>query len=245
MRAFTKVIGVVAAFAALAISTPVMAATLWLNGSSTASGAGRIFTNGDLSVRVTAWSIDTNNIIHSATLGVWADGLGVDNSDRYGTDNSHTVDNSGWKDFLLFQFDEIVELETAWFRTGWHSMSDTDATIGYDTVALSYLLQPGLSGQGIAALDDLNLYASNRNSLGNNSRDINPNDFSGNLWLIGASFSNPDKTLDGFKLQKLTYDIPPPAVPEPGTWLMMILGFGLIGGVMRARKAESGATAVA
>lgn len=28
----------------------------------------------------------------------------------------------------------------------------------------------------------------------------------------------------------------PPAVPEPATWLMMIAGFGLIGGAMRRRK---------
>ncbi|WP_379551282.1 PEPxxWA-CTERM sorting domain-containing protein [Erythrobacter sp. W53] len=28
------------------------------------------------------------------------------------------------------------------------------------------------------------------------------------------------------------------AVPEPGTWLMMILGFGLIGGAMRGRKTK-------
>ena len=28
----------------------------------------------------------------------------------------------------------------------------------------------------------------------------------------------------------------PTAVPEPATWAMMILGFGLIGGVLRARR---------
>ncbi|MEL6875314.1 MAG: PEPxxWA-CTERM sorting domain-containing protein, partial [Pseudomonadota bacterium] len=27
-------------------------------------------------------------------------------------------------------------------------------------------------------------------------------------------------------------------VPEPGTWAMMILGFGLVGGAMRRRKAS-------
>jgi hypothetical protein len=29
------------------------------------------------------------------------------------------------------------------------------------------------------------------------------------------------------------------AVPEPGTWLLMILGFGAIGGMMRARKRQN------
>jgi hypothetical protein len=31
------------------------------------------------------------------------------------------------------------------------------------------------------------------------------------------------------------------AVPEPASWLMMLLGFGLIGGVMRFRRRESDA----
>ncbi len=30
------------------------------------------------------------------------------------------------------------------------------------------------------------------------------------------------------------------AVPEPGTWLMMILGFGAIGASLRARKSDDG-----
>jgi hypothetical protein len=38
--------------------------------------------------------------------------------------------------------------------------------------------------------------------------------------------------------------IPPPtgAVPEPSTWLMMILGFGLVGGAMRAQKRRENVT---
>ena len=35
------------------------------------------------------------------------------------------------------------------------------------------------------------------------------------------------------------------AVPEPGTWAMMLLGFGLIGGLMRRRRAERLALATA
>ena len=35
--------------------------------------------------------------------------------------------------------------------------------------------------------------------------------------------------------------IPPPngAIPEPATWLMMILGFGAIGGMMRAKRRQN------
>ena len=33
--------------------------------------------------------------------------------------------------------------------------------------------------------------------------------------------------------------IPPGGVPEPATWAMMLLGFGLIGGTLRARSTET------
>src|SRR5690606_5070816 len=72
---------------------------------------------------------------------------------------------------------------------------------------------------------------------GDDVRNINPQAYTSNLWLIGASFNNPDSKRDGFKLEKLTYSTTP-AVPEPATWLMMILGFGLVGGVMRAKRNE-------
>lgn len=32
---------------------------------------------------------------------------------------------------------------------------------------------------------------------------------------------------------------PPPGIPEPATWAMMILGFGLVGGAMRRRKQQA------
>ena len=38
---------------------------------------------------------------------------------------------------------------------------------------------------------------------------------------------------------------PPPAVPEPGTWAMMLLGFGAIGFSMRSRRRRSGLLAQA
>jgi PEP-CTERM motif len=44
-------------------------------------------------------------------------------------------------------------------------------------------------------------------------------------------------------LDNVSLSIAPGAVPEPATWMMMILGFGLIGSAMRRRKA--GATGLA
>ena len=48
-------------------------------------------------------------------------------------------------------------------------------------------------------------------------------------------------TLDAFFTWSLTEDAAAPAVPEPASWAMMLGGFGLIGGTMRARRNYGGA----
>jgi hypothetical protein len=41
------------------------------------------------------------------------------------------------------------------------------------------------------------------------------------------------------KLYRLVLFTDPPVVPEPGTWVMLLLGFGLIGATLRTRRQES------
>lgn len=234
MGMFKTITGSVALMAAAAFSTPAMSAEILLNTSGTASGSGRIFTDGDTNVRVSAWSI-SNSVVRNARLGIYSEGAGVINK---GGDNSHTVDNSGWSDFLLLQFDQTVQLTNATFRTGWHGMNDTDATIGYANSLLNIASQPALDGVSFASLSAIgNLFASN-SKPGNNTRNVNPNGFTGNTWLIGASFDNPDHGADGFKLRGIQFDnvVPTAPVPEPATWALMLLGFAAVGGAMRSRK---------
>lgn len=62
-------------------------------------------------------------------------------------------------------------------------------------------------------------------------------DFSNGLRGVGvfeAVLGNDDAAQ--FMIQTFT---PTPGVPEPGTWAMMILGFGLIGSQMRRRKSKT------
>ena len=54
--------------------------------------------------------------------------------------------------------------------------------------------------------------------------------------------SDPDSynKYDAFKFNTLTVRVP---VPEPATWLMMIAGFGLIGGSIRRQRKQQAALA--
>ena len=59
------------------------------------------------------------------------------------------------------------------------------------------------------------------------------------LFLRNAqtAFSGNDFAIDDISLDTISVVNPPMgAVPEPGIWAMLILGFGLIGGTMRMRK---------
>ena len=238
-----KVLWILAALAAAGTNTPAIAAeVIWFDSDHTAyngdysAGTSLLFSGGGVNVRVSGWSI-YNGVISKAQLGVWPDGLGVKNGSG---DNSHTIDNSGYLDFILLQFDQTVELEKVRFWTGWHGMNDTDATLGYTDSSLPFGTPPSLHGVSQAQLADLNLYGSGGwGNSGDSFREINLTGNVGNLWLVGASFNNPEgsRKLDGFKMDKLTFSFAPTsAVPEPSTWAMMLLGFLGLGAAMRAPK---------
>ena len=222
-----------------ALANPASAAEwLYFNTGGSVSGAGRTFTDGTVNVRASAWSVDLATKVRQATLGYYSEGLGV----TYGNDNSHTVDNKGTRDFVLLQFDKAVTLDSAMFKTGWHSMKDTDATIGFADLDLAYTAQPGFNNQFAAfALKDFTTYSSGSfGKSGNSTRAINLNSYTGDTWLVAAgSPLSPDLYADGFKLKGVSYSVAAPAVPEPATWAMLLLGFGSIGAVLRSRPART------
>ena len=235
-----------AVFAGLILaSTAANAGTVTLTTGGTDAQFAKTFSNGEVTVRASAFSIDTSNTIRSAKTSSWDLGLGVDNLNN---DNSHTVDNSGWTDFLVFQFDKSVALTTATFNTGWHSMNDTDASIGRLTLDWASLSLPwntdltsSLAGQNESILNNFNPYLSASNGNGNQTRSISNGINAGNIWIISAALINPDSGKDGFKLQSFGYNLPTPnaGVPEPATWAMLILGMGLVGGAMRCRTSAA------
>lgn len=231
------------ALALAAVSSNANASqTIWFDSDHTSysgyypNGGALTFSTATANAKVSAWSIGTDNKIYQAQLGVWDGGIGVKNGS---SDDSHTIDNSGRKDFIVIQFDKLVELATANFNTGWHGFSDTDATIGYMISQAPFATPVNLTGANQSILSSYNLYGSGSiGNSGNSSRNINPGGNIGNLWLIGASFNNPEGSvkLDGFKLEKLTFSA---AVPEPATWMFMLVGMAGIGFTMRRKDKQT------
>ena len=75
-------------------------------------------------------------------------------------------------------------------------------------------------------------------SLGNGRYKL---DFSSVTSYETFRFGTNNETSDGFSLVSLSVA----AVPEPSTWAMLIVGFGLVGGAMRRKAAPAIARAIA
>jgi hypothetical protein len=220
---------------ALSVGAPAMAAeTIWLDTSTSpyngdqGFGDALIFSSGGISVSVTGWSVNNNGVINDGALGVWRSGIGVKNS---AGDNSHTIDNEGWRDFVVLEFNQIVSLSEARFNTGWHGLNDTDATIGFMTAPSGSL---ALNGANASALGMFNPYlAGEGGQSGSVTRNINLLGNVGNMWLISATDAPGLTGNDGFKLRSIRVES---AVPEPGTWALMLVGFAFLGASMRRQR---------
>ncbi|WP_394270574.1 PEPxxWA-CTERM sorting domain-containing protein [Qipengyuania sp.] len=217
-----------AATGLLAIAAPAHATTTINLGGSAGSGSSGnsiVFTGGGTTVTASGWSIDNAGNVHEGALGQWSNGLGVINGR---TDNSHTVDNVGWTDFVLFQFDSVVSLDSASFSTGWDLLFDSDATIGF----------ANLGGAFTGNLAGFSFGNSPGSLFGSGTRPINVLGGTGNTWIIGAAGGHTDIFPDGFKIGTIGFSPVSGAVPEPSTWAFMLLGFGFAGAAMRRRKGQ-------
>lgn len=250
----------IAASSAAFIAPTAQAATvitfpMSTNGIGTSAGREYTVTVGltTVKVRATAWSTSStapNGLIQGGALGVYStNGFGVTNSTEPSTSPHHTVDNSVNKDFIIFQFDQPVQLVSGQFTTYdvGSGKYDSDATVAYGNTNIGWQSSLALNNGTYAQLSTLfgnsfNTVASASTSNQTTATNLlNTSGNVGNIWLVGAAFNNPNENcgsgqnacLDGFKLSQLKVVA---AIPEPSTWMMMILGFGLIGMTVRRRK---------
>jgi hypothetical protein len=207
-----------------------------------------------LAVRATAWSISGGKT-YDSFLGLFGGGLGATSGDDGdGNRNRHTIDNQTRVDFIVLQFNAAVELESAVFNSfklntlnssgnvtnTQNNYQDNDANIGVGSSTSSWNAAPNLDNQNVSILNSLVPTQFLSSGAGSSAvRAINSNNLSGNVWIIGAALpANFDGKYDSFKLDLLKVSTIAP-VPEPATWAMMILGFGVIGGAIRRNRQMS------
>ncbi len=220
-------------------------------GSSGYGNQGNSFTlaQGDLSATFAGNSFssigvnDATNQITSATIQSgniyrWGSGAGVVNSS---SDNSHTVDGSGWKDYIEISFSQIVtmhEVKFSYFdaydveyscRWTWHGKVCSSSIVDDDDFRWMY----DSSEDGAIGVGD---YISA-------NQDANPfQDFGGvssSVFGFGAFEGNDD-----WKLKKITIkydDLPPggggtPVVPLPAGGLLLLGGLAAFAGMRRRDK---------
>ncbi len=232
MKAFRKAALLAVASVAAAGLVPASASAEvfnFLNSNTNVGGSNdgnvRTFTgSAGTKVEVSAYSLNGNSLTKSYLGQYNPYGLGVVNS---GNDNDHAIDNSGWIDYVVLQFDKVMtvnELSLTIF-------GDSDLNWGVGTTNTSFT-------PGVLNLTNLSVFGTLFDSTGSNPRAVNGGNLSGNLFLVGAAdfgrFS--DGSNDSFKLKGLTATA---AVPEPATWGMMIGGFAIAGVAMRRRKSVS------
>ncbi|MBS0479153.1 MAG: PEP-CTERM sorting domain-containing protein [Proteobacteria bacterium] len=200
-------------------------------------------TDATLSMKVSGWQMNqTTNAITSAFLGAYSHGFGVTGvQDQNGANNLHQIDNvNGYTDFVILQFNRSVHLDGVnAYAFGINGAFDADASFS--------------NGAGIApavwnAAMNLSSYSGTWSTTAVNGQSgqfstsitDNATGFS-KVWLVSASMLTPDRD-DGFKLTSIT--VSTPAVPEPATWAMLIMGFGAIGATLR-RRAVAGTAVTA
>ena len=114
------------------LMVPGSASTFNFSGSTSTDGTdGNVRTSpaGDISVKTSAFSRDkTSGAWTAAYLGSYSGGLGVtDSSEGNGaSNNSHTVDNSGRDNYVLFEFSESVVVDSAFLG---YVVGDSDLTV--------------------------------------------------------------------------------------------------------------------
>lgn len=220
--------GLAIATAALCAAAPAQATSFVFSGNTNTSGANNSYTPaavGGLSVTATAWSVSGMGASNTPTqgyVGVFGNGLGATTSGESGGGTTHTVDNVGNYDFIRLVFSSAVRL-TGFTLTGFsvNGAADSDAWVSFGTGTNAFntnSLWGGYIDRGAEVLSGTSASYSSTN-------------FS-NVWLIGAARSSASSARnDGFKLGTVNVV----AVPEPATWLTMILGFGLMGSALRRR----------
>jgi PEP-CTERM motif len=203
-------------------------------GASTSCGGNQVF------LTITAWGITGGSggdtTFQQGALGNYAGtnlGLGVCNqSEGVGCSSpNHEVDNSGHKDFVLFQFSGPITSASVVLNP----VCDCGST---DSTYYTGNLSGSISGKSLSQLSGLGLTNTQNRPGGNSQQSFSLSGIAGtgvNTILLGASITGSD---DYFKIGSISFTTPGSSVPEPGSLTSLGLGLGLLGWFGKRRMAK-------
>jgi len=164
----------------------------------------REFSSGAVSVKASAFARDkASGEWSTAWLGSYGGGLGVtDSSEGSGGSNMHTVDNVGRDNYVLFEFNQSVIVDSAYLG---YVVNDSDITVWIGTSSNAFNSHLTLSD---AVLNGLGFTEVNLTDLTSaRTADINAGNLAGNV-LVLAAWTGDSTPEDRFKIEKLTFQQP-------------------------------------
>lgn len=181
---------------------PCVPTTFTFSGNSATTGTAgniRLYTLNGISVKASAFSrtkLSAGGTWSAAYLGAYAGGLGVTDGSENGSGNTHTVDNIGRDNFVLFEFSQPVVINRAYLG---YVATDSDLSVWVGNATDPYNNHLNLSNAilaGLTAEDDLTT------STGARWASLNAGQLSGNVLIIAGNLDDttPD---DQFKIGAL------------------------------------------
>ena len=175
------------------------AATLNFSGSSALDGTDgntRTYTAGGVTVNANAWSRDKGtDTWQKAWLGAYGGGLGVtDSSEGTGSGDSHTVDNNGRDNYIVFQFSQNVVVDKAFLG---YVVGDSDMSVyvGSSAAPITSMSNAVLAGMA-KEFNDTSLTTTRW-------ADFNAGNAQGNVLILAAR--DDGHSLDYFKVEQLVF----------------------------------------
>ncbi|MBN8513232.1 SdrD B-like domain-containing protein [Accumulibacter sp.] len=164
----------------------------------------REFSSGAVSVKASAFARDkASGEWSTAWLGSYGGGLGVtDSSEGSGGSNMHTVDNVGRDNYVLFEFNQSVIVDSAYLG---YVVNDSDITVWIGSSSNAFnnhltLSDSVLNGLGFTEVNLTDLTSAR-------TADINAGNVAGNV-LVLAAWTGDSTPEDRFKIEKLTFQQP-------------------------------------